>query len=84
MKLSQKIASKSHRVLLFGPPKSGKTQLAGELSKEYNLLWFDLENGVDTLLKLPEEQKERIKDADAYFDKSDSQDSLLRIVSALA
>lgn len=61
MKLSQKIASKSHRVLLFGPPKSGKTQLAGELSKEYNLLWFDLENGVDTLLKLPEEQKERIE-----------------------
>lgn len=61
MKLSQKIASKSHRVLLFGPPKSGKTQLAGELSKEFNLLWFDLENGVDTLLKLPEEQKERIE-----------------------
>ena len=61
MKLSQKIASKSHRVLLFGPPKSGKTQLAGELSKEFNLLWFDLENGVDTLLKLPTEQKERIE-----------------------
>jgi AAA domain len=61
MKLSQKIASKSHRVLLFGPPKSGKTQLAGELSREYNLLWFDLENGIDTLLKLPDEQKERIE-----------------------
>ena len=61
MKLSQKIASKSHRVLLFGPPKSGKTQLAGELSSAFNLLWFDLENGVDTLLKLPEEQKERIE-----------------------
>jgi len=61
MKLSQKIASKSHRVLLFGPPKSGKTQLAGELSKEFNLLWFDLENGVDTLLKLPNSQKERIE-----------------------
>jgi hypothetical protein len=61
MKLSQKSASKSHRVLLFGPPKSGKTQLAGELSKEFNLLWFDLENGVDTLLKLPTEQQERIE-----------------------
>lgn len=61
MKLSQRVASKSHRALLFGPPKSGKTQLAGELSKEFNLVWFDLENGVDTLLKLPEEQKERIE-----------------------
>jgi hypothetical protein len=61
MKLSQKSVSKSHRVLLFGPPKSGKTQLAGELSKEFNLLWFDLENGVDTLLKLPPEQQDRIE-----------------------
>ena len=60
MKLSQKTASKSHRVLLFGPPKSGKTQLAGELSKEFNLIWFDLENGVDTLLKLPPNQQERV------------------------
>ena len=61
MKLSQKTQSKSHRVLLFGPPKSGKTQLAGELSKQFNLIWFDLENGVDTLLKLPIEQQERIE-----------------------
>lgn len=61
MKLSQKTASKSHRVLLFGPPKSGKTQLAGELSRAFNLIWVDLENGVDTLLKLPVEQQERIE-----------------------
>ena len=61
MKLSQKTASKSHRALLFGPPKSGKTQLAGELSSAFNLLWFDLENGIDTLLKLPVEQQDRIE-----------------------
>lgn len=61
MKLSDRIATKSKKVLIFGPPKSGKTQLAGELSKEFNLLWFDLEAGIDTLLKLPQEQKERIE-----------------------
>lgn len=61
MKLTNLQKSKSHRVLLFGAPKSGKTQLAGELSKEYNLLWFDLENGVDTLLKLPAQQQERVE-----------------------
>ena len=61
MKLTQLQKSKSHRVLLFGAPKSGKTQLAGELSKEYNLIWFDLEKGVDTLLKLPVSQQERIE-----------------------
>lgn len=61
MKLSKRIAAKSHRVLLFGPPKSGKTQLAGDLSKEFNLIWFDLEAGIDTLLKLPVQQQERIE-----------------------
>jgi len=61
MKLSAKSASKSHHILLFGPPKSGKTQLAGELSAKYNLIWFDLEAGVDTLLKLPSDQQDRIE-----------------------
>lgn len=61
MKLSQKAAAKSHRVLLFGPPKSGKTQLAGTLASRFNLIWFDLENGVDTLKKLPLEHQERVE-----------------------
>ena len=60
MKLSQLTASKSHRVLLFGPPKSGKTLLAGELASEFNLIWFDLESGVETLLQLPTEQQEKV------------------------
>lgn len=61
MKLSQKSAVKSHRVLLFGPPKSGKTQLAGSLASAFNLVWFDLENGVDTLKKLPADQQDRVE-----------------------
>ena len=61
MKLSQLHASKSHRVLLFGPPKSGKTQLAGALAERYNILYFDLEKGIDTLLKFPTEWQERVE-----------------------
>jgi len=61
MKLSKISASNIHHVLIYGPPKVGKTQLAGTLASKYNLIWFDLENGVETLLKLPEEQKERIE-----------------------
>jgi len=61
MKLSASIASTTHRALLFGPPKSGKSFLAGKLSAEFDLLWFDLENGVDTLRQLPSTQQDRIE-----------------------
>lgn len=59
-KLTTIAASLEQRVCLFGPPKSGKTELAGKLAEKYNLLWFDLENGSSTLLKLPREWQERI------------------------
>lgn len=61
MKLNQAIKSTTQSVLVYGPPKTGKSQLVGELSKEYNLIWFDLENGHATLFKLPDEQQGRIE-----------------------
>jgi AAA domain len=50
MKLSDYKAKPVHRVLVFGPPKSGKTAVVGKLAEHYNLLWFDTEDGVKTLL----------------------------------
>lgn len=61
MKLSERKASKSHRVIVFGPPKGGKTYLAGKLAEKFKLVWIDMENGVDTLLQLPTEWQERIE-----------------------
>lgn len=61
MKLTEKAVSPIHRVLIYGPPKTGKTELAGALSEFKNIIWFDLENGWTTLLKLPEEWKARIE-----------------------
>ena len=61
MKLSQRTATKHHHILLFGPPKSGKSLLAGKLSSHKNLLWFDLEGGHNVLFQLPPEQQERIE-----------------------
>ena len=61
MKLSQRTATKNHHILLFGPPKSGKSYLAGKLSSHKNLLWFDLEGGHNVLFQLPPEQQERIE-----------------------
>lgn len=50
----------AHRICVYGEPKSGKTQLCGELAKTFNLIWFDLENGFETLFKLPPTAQERI------------------------
>lgn len=61
MKLSQKTATKARHVLLFGPPKSGKTELCGKLAEKFNIIYFDLESGVTTLFKLPEDWQERIE-----------------------
>lgn len=60
-KLNTVAKSATHHVLVFGDAKTGKTQLVGELSSHFNLLWFDLESGVTTLYKLPEEQQARIE-----------------------
>lgn len=61
MKLTEKAPTATQRVLIYGAPKSGKTQLAASLSSDYDLLWFDLEGGYATLLKLPISQQSRIE-----------------------
>ena len=60
-KLNTKKASQTHRCIIYGAPKSGKSLLAGKLAEYYNLLWVDLENGHETLFQLPEEWQERIE-----------------------
>lgn len=45
----------NHSVLMYGPPKTGKTRLAGTSIKipEFNrIFWFDGENGSETLLNM--------------------------------
>jgi hypothetical protein len=60
MKLTDKVDSEFERVLVFGGPKSGKTLLAGNLAEEFDLLYFDLENGYKTLRRLSPFWQERI------------------------
>lgn len=60
MKLSQllqasNLSRPNHSILLYGPPKTGKTQLVGTAAKikEFNrIIWVDLENGSETLLHM--------------------------------
>lgn len=69
--LTDEQASSTKRVMVFGPPKTGKSTLAGELAEHFNLIWFDLENGHDVLFKMPVEWQERVqliklKDTSSY------------------
>lgn len=61
MNLTKVEHSKTSRVLIFGAPKTGKTELVGRLAEQgFKLIWFDFENGYETLLKLPESAKQNI------------------------
>lgn len=63
MKLSQATPRKRLHSLVYGPPKSGKTELVGELASQgYNLIFVDFENGSNTLFhSVPREFHDNIE-----------------------
>jgi hypothetical protein len=50
MLLTDYAVSTRKRVLIYGPPKSGKTALVGKLAQHYKMHWIDLESGIKTLM----------------------------------
>lgn len=45
----------NHSILVYGSPKTGKTELVGtaaKISEVKRIVWFDLENGAETLLHM--------------------------------
>jgi hypothetical protein len=61
----------AQHVMVYGPPKSGKTWLIGCLAAAgYQLIWIDLENGKSTLFQLPDEALENI----TYVGVADTKD----------
>ncbi|PHQ81749.1 MAG: hypothetical protein COB66_01370 [Coxiella sp. (in: Bacteria)] len=60
-KLNTLKESSTHRIIVYGAPKTGKSELVGKLAEFYDLIWVDLENGHSVLHKLPETWKQRIE-----------------------
>lgn len=62
--------TRTHSFLIYGPPKSGKTELVGTLAEAPEIervYWFDCENGFETLIRM-------------YNDGKMSQEALEKII----
>ena len=53
MKLADYQPAAARKILVYGAPKTGKTDLVGQLASIKKLWWLDLEDGVKTLLGSP-------------------------------
>lgn len=85
MKLDTYIPSVARKILVYGAPKTGKTDLVGQLAATHKLWWFDLEDGIKTLLSSPRVKKEHLKNIE-LFKLPDTQtfpvaiETLLRVI----
>lgn len=85
MKLTDFAPSIARKILVYGAPKTGKTDFVGGLAEKKRLWWLDLEDGIKTLLHSPRIKKEWL-DNIQYFHVADTQifpagvDLLLRII----
>lgn len=61
MKLSTVPLNDIQHVLIYGAPKTGKTEIVGALAEHYNLYYFDCENGFKTLQKMPIDWQEKVE-----------------------
>lgn len=50
--------SVARKILVYGAPKTGKTDLVGQLAEKKKLWWFDFEDGAKTLIHSPRMKKE--------------------------
>lgn len=72
MKFEDHVPQMARKVLVYGQPKSGKTELVGKLAESKRLWWFDFEDGAKTLKdnpRIPREWLSRIE----YFRIPDTQ-----------
>jgi hypothetical protein len=66
MKLTEYRPQQAKHILVYGPPKSGKTELVGQLAQRFKLWWFDLEDGIKTLLRPDSAAKDHLDNVELF------------------
>ena len=66
MKLTDHIPAVARKILVYGAPKTGKTDLVGQLASIKKLWWLDFEDGVKTLLHSPRMKKEWLDNIELF------------------
>jgi hypothetical protein len=86
MNLNDYKESAARKICVYGQPKTGKTDLVGQLAEHKKLWWFDLDDGIKTLLHSPRMKKEWFNNIE-LFPLPDTQllpvgiDTLLKVVT---
>jgi hypothetical protein len=74
----------NHSILIYGPPKTGKTRLVGtaaRIKEIKRIFWFDIENGVETILHMGLTEEELAKVT--LFKMADTRDTPIAIETML-
>lgn len=66
MKLTEYQPYQARKILVYGQPKSGKTDLVGQVAAKKRLWWFDLEDGIKTILSSPRIKKEWLENIELF------------------
>jgi nucleoside-triphosphatase THEP1 len=66
------------KILVYGPPFTGKTELVAKIAEKKRVHWFDLEEGIGSVLTSPRVQKAWLKNIN-YFKICDTPEEPLAI-----
>lgn len=58
MKLTDYKQSAARKICVYGDPKTGKTDLVAQLAEKKKLWWFDLDDGIKTVINSPRIKQE--------------------------
>lgn len=66
MKLADYIPAAARKILVYGPPKTGKTELVLKVAQKKKLWWLDLEDGIKTAINNPRIPKEWLENIEVF------------------